>query len=172
LLISNSILASQLPELLCCNHRQRGCWVMDGVSIHPASCIYCACRCMFQLDCTIQENARTRGWSLCEKNMRTKSFYIIRKNKYFSLDPRLRSFSFSSHPQPTSVYANAAFLGQKTPIHMYFSQHSNLLKESIKTTPTQVRGEIRLEYFDNTCWQWLAVSTTATSGRVSKMIRC
>lgn len=88
-----------------------------------------------------------RGWLLCEKIIWTRLFYIIGKTKYFSLDSRLRNFSFSSHPQPTSVYANAAFFEQSPSIPMYSSQDSNIPKESGRVTPTQVRWEIQLEYW-------------------------
>jgi hypothetical protein len=85
-------------------------------------------------------------------------FYSIGKNKYFSLDPRLRNFSFSSHPQPTSAYANAAFFQQNPTIPMYSSQDSKRPKESGRATPTQVRWE----YNWSTGQYTLAVCTAAT----------
>jgi hypothetical protein len=127
--------------------RQRGCSVIDGVFIHPASCIYYSCRCMSPLDCTIQ-GCENKGGSYCVRKICVQGlFYIIGKTKYFSFDSRLRNFSFSSHPQPTSVYANAAFFEQNPTILMDSSQDSNFLKESGRVTPTQVRWEIQLEYW-------------------------
>jgi hypothetical protein len=126
---------------------QRGCLAIDGVSIHPALCIYYSCRCMSRLNCTIQGCENKEGGYCVRKICVQGLFYIIGKTEYFSLDSRLRNFSFSSHPQPTSVYASAAFFVQNPTIPMYSSQDSKILKESGRVTPTQVRWEIQREHW-------------------------
>jgi hypothetical protein len=100
-----------------------------------------------ELYSTIQGCENKEGGYCVRKICVQGLFYIIGKTEYFSLDSRLRISSFSSHPQPPSVYASAAFFEQNPTTPMYSSQDSNILKESGRVTPTQVRWEIQLEYW-------------------------
>lgn len=125
--------------------RRRRCWVIDGVSFHPTSCTFYACRCMFRLDCTIQGCKNEQGGYYARKLCVRGLSYIVGRNKYFHWIQECATFFFFQHwisATDISVYRRI-FLQAK-------SQHPHVLFSRFKHPEGRLQSGSNSSEMDNT----------------------